>query len=227
MKIISILCLAFINAIAIAQVSPAKADYDREIQFHLNKSKILKTAGWITLAGGYVATGVATAIASNAQTQVIILIGGFGGVAVATYLLQFKASANKNHAKLIEIERDILFANGETEREKIFQEAALHFKNKAVANRIPAIILSAVGGISIIGVLTTPSGTQDPFAAIAIGGGLVYVAASLPFYIRAAQLTKISKSLKKGHLPRHRFREFSPTISTNGNSLTLGLRVGL
>lgn len=224
MKITFILCtLIYCNVSA--QTENPQPDYDAQIKTYLDQSKKLRTAGWIALGGGFIATGIATAIAPTAQAQDIILFGGFSSVATATYLLQFKASSKRNHAKLLEIQRDLGLVSDEAEREQIFSGGALYFKKKVTANRIPAIILSGMGGIVIIGMLTSPNGTHDPYASASIPIGLANIAASIPFYIRAAQLSRTSKSLKQKQLPHLKIQELSPTISTNRKAVLIGFRI--
>lgn len=225
MKLAFILSLSLLYYSSFSQDSSLTADLDRQIQSYLSKNKKLKTAGWITLGGGYLGIGLISGLAPTARGQDIILIGGWPAAAVATNILFFKASAFKNQAKLIKIERDLALVNDEKMREKIFLNGAQYFKDRAGANRVPAIILSGIGGIVSVGLLTSTQGTNDPYANIVIAVGLANIASSVPFYIRAAQLTKTANSLKRGILPQTRQYELSPVISTNGKSVLVGFRV--
>lgn len=56
------------------------------------------------------------------------------------------------------------------------------------------------------GGLASPSKTQDPFALIAIAGGLTYIGASIPFYIRVAKHEKTRQLLAEGAFPVRKFR---------------------
>lgn len=68
MKITFILCtLIYCNVSA--QTEKQKTDYDAQIKTYLDQSKRLRTAGWITLGGGFIATGIATAIAPTATVS--------------------------------------------------------------------------------------------------------------------------------------------------------------
>lgn len=225
MKLVIILCLSLLHYSSFSQDSTMIADLDRQIQSYLSKSKKLKTAGWITLGGGYLGIGLVSGLAATGRGQDIILISGWSAADIATNILFFKASAYKNQAKLLGIERDLALFNDEKMREKIFLDGAQYFKDRAAANRLPAIILSGIGGIVSIGLLASTQGTNDPYANIVIAGGLAYIASSMPFYIRAAQLTKTANSLKHGILPQARQYELSPVISTNGKSAQVGFRV--
>lgn len=66
----------------------------------------------MTLSGGYLATGVAVALAPTAKAQDHILFGA-SAVPVTTFILHFKSTDYKNTAKLIQIERDLFLSASE------------------------------------------------------------------------------------------------------------------
>lgn len=200
-------------------------ELDLAIQKLTKKSRRSKTAGSIALGGGMAISMTAINLARTARTQDYIMVGSLGVISATSGILFLDASAKKHSALLLELERDLARTDSETEQQILFQKTAAYFKDRAVANRIPAITISGFGGLAILSVLTSSAGTQDPFPSVFIPVGLTLGAASIPFYIRTARHEKTKKSLQDGRLPARRFADVSPTVYTDGTVATIGFRL--
>lgn len=185
--------------------------YDRQIQLYLAKSHSQKTTAWLLLGGGAAASVLGSAIASNSNMDNYTAgetIATLGGIAeLISIPVFFASSKNKNRANQITFQKNIDLAESDAEREKWTQEAAFYFRERAAANRIPAIVLSAAGaGFIIGGIAAHRRGSEDPFTAIVdnaasytlIAAGITTGLLSIPFYVRASSHKNTMERILRG-----------------------------
>lgn len=174
---------------------------DKKFKVFLQKSKEQKKLAWILLGSGISLNLLNTMVNGSSDNTGADFILEAGALATSASIpLFFSASNNMNKARLVYFEKKLTMASSDSLRKIYLKEAANYFSDKAKANFITAVILSAAGGVFIVAAANTNSSDNSGnflfvnwaplFYAVA---GIAVVIASVPFYIRGANLQKTAK----------------------------------
>lgn len=211
-----------------------------QLQVYLLKSKKQKTTAWILLGGGVLASSVASSISVNSVNNestagVIQTLSGLAELASVPFF--FASSKNKNKARMLGFQLELLEANSDDEKKIILDDAAQYFTSKAGTNRTTAIVLSVSGGALVVaGLATVGRNNRDDYDRVVndflvgpllISAGISFAALSIPFYVRAAHLKRTANSIiSTGRIPRPDMT-LSPSLKFGNNYVGVGLNIQL
>lgn len=214
---------------------------ENQINAYMKKSRSQKKIAWILLGGGmglYIVSASVIKDDPMGNNSGIAVISGVSGLAtIGSIPLFFAASRNKNKAQLLSFKKGFEMATTDNDRKIYLDDATDYFSGKAKANSTTGIVLTALGGATVIaGLIISGNDESDGFSNAVndlvispayIVMGICFGALSIPFYVRAARLKRTAKMiLKTGRFPTMELGYFSPTIRM-GRQLSIGIAVQL
>ncbi|HRN73162.1 MAG TPA: hypothetical protein PLM81_08540 [Ginsengibacter sp.] len=234
---------------ASAQVSTTTTNPERiamlekQIDLHFTKGKKQKVAAWIMLGAGAAADIIGSSLNNNdnstsSNSNAGATIAGLGALSmVGSIPVFFSASKNSMKSRLAQFEKSIETAANENDRKEIVNDVVSHLQGRATANRIPAIVLSAGGGVlAVVGIIVSGNRDRDNYEGwftgnvwgpVLIVSGISYAAISIPFYVRAGQYKRsASRVLESGKVPDALFT-ISPAIHAGPNYAGIGMNISI